>query len=70
MKNIWIVLIAAAGLLLQRSYYENKIAGLTQNTSDDLLLVCEQRLDQMQDTCDDLIADAVEQAKAEVLEMF
>ena len=70
MKNIWVVLIAMCAVLVQKSYYENKIAGLIQNTSDDLLIACEQNLDQMQDTCDDLIADAVEQAKEEVLEMF
>ena len=70
MKNIWVILIAICVVLLQRSYYENKILDTIQNTSDDLLVACEQKIDQLQDTCDDLIADAVEQGKAEVLEMF
>lgn len=68
MKNIWIILIAICSVLIQKSYYEKKIEKLTQDNTD--LIVCEQQLDQMQDTCDDLIADAVEQAKEEVLSMF
>ena len=68
MKNIWVVLIAVCVVLFQRSYYENKITETTQSNAK--WIACETQLDQMQDTCDDLIADAVEQAKAEVLEMF
>lgn len=68
MKNILIILFAFCVILLQRSYYEDKIAGLKQNYDD--LMACEQVLDQTQDRCDDLIIEAMEQARQEVLEQF
>ena len=67
-KSILIILIAFTVVLLQRAYYENKLAGAKERYND--LITCEQLLDQTQDICNDLIIEAQEQAREEILSMF
>jgi len=50
----------------QKTTCEEQVAWAIQNTSDDLLVACEQKITQMENQCDDLI----EEAKEEVLAQF
>lgn len=71
-KNIIIaLLLCACGLLYaqnrnQERRHSEEIAEVVQNTSDDLLAVCEEKITQIEDNCADMIEDAVQ----EVLEQF
>lgn len=71
-KNIIIaLLLCTCGLLYaqnraQERRHSEEIADVIQNTSDDLLAVCEEKITHLEDNCADMIEDAVQ----EVLEQF
>lgn len=72
-----LIIISTCWMAIKCAYgigYRNGTLDATQETSDDLLVACEQRLDQMEDICTDAIADAVaraqEQGRQEILEQF
>ena len=70
-NTIIALLLCTCGLLYaqnrnQERRHSEEIADVVQNTSDELLAVCEEKITHLEDNCADMIEDAVQ----EVLEQF